>query len=76
MHRYTVEVDTATHADLMGDKEAGIPRRTCTRTSRIVVLAEDDHEAILVATQMAACTSRGMPTAARLLDFPLPAEAA
>jgi hypothetical protein len=70
VYRYVVDVETATHDDLMGDEEAGIPRRTCTRTSRVVVLAETDTEAVLVAMQMAACTSRGMPTAVLLRDFP------
>lgn len=61
--RYVVEVGTATHDDL----QLG---RTETRTSRVVVLAGDDVEAVLVATQIAACTSGGMPTRALLLDFP------
>lgn len=63
VRRYIVRVETASHDDL----RAG---RTCTRVSRVAVLADDDTEAVLVATQIAACTSGGMPTAALLLDFP------
>jgi len=61
--RYVVEVDTALHDDV----KAG---RTATRTSRVALVAANDTDAVLVAAQIAACTSGGMPTAARLVDFP------
>lgn len=61
--RYLVEVDTALHDEV---KEG----RTATRTSRVAVAAANDYDAVLVAAQMATCTSGGMPTATRLLDFP------
>jgi hypothetical protein len=63
MYRYVVEVCTATHDDLKEHK-------LCTRHSKVAVMAKDDSEAILVATQIAACTSKGMPTDAFLTDFP------
>ncbi|WWT39796.1 hypothetical protein [Microcystis phage Mwe-JY05] len=61
--RYLVEVDTAEHDDV----KAG---RIATRTSRVALAAANDSDAVLIAAQMATCTSGGMPTAARLLDFP------
>lgn len=61
--RYVVEVDTAEHDDV----KAG---RTATRTSRVALVAANDGDAVLVAAQMATCTSGGMPTATRLMDFP------
>jgi hypothetical protein len=55
-----VEVATATRDDLhVGDTE-----------TRLSVLARDDVEAVLIACQIAACTSGAMPTRALLLDFP------
>lgn len=61
---YKVEVGTATHDDLRnGDVE--------TETVCVVVSASTDSEAILLATQIAACNRRGaMPTRAFLLNFP------
>lgn len=63
MDRYVVQVDTASHDDL----KAGV---LVTRRSKVAVLADSDAEAVLVATQVAACTSGAMPVAAALLDFP------
>jgi hypothetical protein len=60
---YRVQVGTASHDDL----RAG---RIETRMSVVVVLAGSDREAVLVACQIAACTSGAMPTSAELLDFP------
>lgn len=62
--RYVVEVDAATHDDV----KAG---RVATSTSWIEVAAANDQDAVLVAAQIAACTAGGMPTATRLLDFPI-----
>lgn len=68
LYPYTVSVTTASHDDL----RKGI---TASRTSRVVVMAENDAEAVLLATQMA-CRSGSkhtpdtMPTSALLLDFP------
>jgi hypothetical protein len=63
-NRFAVEVDTASHDDLKN----GI---TASCTSKVVVMAENDTEAVLIATQMAACNRRdAMPTRAALLDFP------
>lgn len=63
---YIVEVSTASHDDL---------RRGCVeqRVSRVALDAGNDTEAVLVACQIASCTSGGMPTGAALLDFPVPA---
>ena len=63
MPRYRVEVATASHDDLA----AGA---TETRLSVVAVAARDDTEAVLIACQVAACTSGAMPTRALLLDFP------
>lgn len=63
MPRYRVEVATASHDDL----RAG---RLESRVSVVVVTAADDTEAVLIACQVAACTSGHMPTRAELLDFP------
>jgi len=63
MPTYRVEVATASHDDL----RAG---HTETRLSVIIVAANSDTDAVLIACQMAACTSRGMLTRAELLDFP------
>jgi hypothetical protein len=60
---YRVEVATASHDDL----RAG---QTETRLSVVSVTADSDPEAMLIACQMAACTSGAMPTQATLLDFP------
>ena len=60
---YRVEVATASHEDL---------RAGCTeaRLSVASVEADGDTEAVLIACQIAACTSGAMPTRALLLDFP------
>lgn len=63
MPSYRVEVATASHDDLIAGE-------TETRLSVVSVAANSDAEAVLIACQMAACTSRGMPTRALLLDFP------
>ncbi len=63
MPAYRVEVATASHDDL----RAGHPE---TRLSVVSVAAGSDTEAVLIACQMAACTSGAMPTRAALLDFP------
>lgn len=57
---WTVEVETATHDDL----KAG---ETATRISRVQVLAPNETEAALVASQMAAHEGR-MPTRATVVD--------
>jgi hypothetical protein len=63
MDRYVVQVDTASHDDLK-------TRVLVARRSKVVVLADSDADAVLLATQIAACTSGAMPVAAALLDFP------
>jgi hypothetical protein len=61
---YTVSVATASHDEL----KAGI---TNARTVRVRVWAKSDSEAVLLATQMAACNrSDRMPTSALLTDWP------
>jgi len=64
MNQYTVEVSSASHEDL---------QRGCveSRRTRVVLLADDDVDAVLLACQIAHCTAGGrMPTAALLVDFP------
>lgn len=68
LNRFAVEVDTSSHDEL----RIGI---TASRTSKVVVMAENDTEAVLIATQMACrsgskITPDRMPTRAFLLDFP------
>lgn len=63
MPAYRVEVATASHDDL----HAGYVE---TRLSMVSVSADSDTDAVLIACQMAACTSGAMPTRALLLDFP------
>lgn len=63
---YKVEVHTATHEEL---KRGGVGSA---HVSFIRLDAVSDSEAVLVATQIAACNSRGaMPIYALLLDFPV-----
>lgn len=52
---FTVDVETASNDDCKDG-------RTCTRMSRVKVMADDENEAMVVAAQMAACTSDAMPT--------------
>lgn len=70
---YAVEVDTATHDDLAAGKLA-VPRRLGGPPYTVVYVsaaeARSDVEALLIACQIAACTSGGMPTAARLISWP------
>lgn len=53
---FTVDVDVASHDEL----KAGY---ICSGWYRFQVAAVDEIEAVLVATQMAACVSNKMPTA-------------
>ncbi len=70
---YAVEVETSTH-DALKDgvlalqRVPGGPDFTTVYVSTLE--AHSDAEAVLVACQMAACTSGGMPTSARLISWP------
>jgi hypothetical protein len=64
MNRYVVEVSLATHEDL---------QRGCveSRRTRVVVLAEDDTDAVLLACQISHTTDGNrFPTGVLLVDFP------
>jgi hypothetical protein len=64
VNRYAVEVSSASHDDL---------RRGCveSRRTRVVVWADGDVDAVLLACQIAHCTAAGrVPTGAVLVDFP------
>lgn len=52
---FTVDVEVA-HQD---DCKTGV---MCTRISRVKVLADHEDEAVIIAAQIAACTSDAMPT--------------
>ena len=73
MTRYVIEVEASTH-DLLQQGVIAMPRgHEGLDYSVVVVSAEEvssDAEVILVAAQMAACTSRGMPTRTTLVDWP------
>lgn len=71
---YVVEVETSTHDALRAGITA-LPRHLGGPDFTTVVVsaaeARTDGEAILVACQVACCTSRGMATAARLVSWPI-----
>lgn len=73
MSVYVVEVETSTH-DLLREGVLAMPRGHEGLDYSVVVVSaaevSSDAEAVLVAAQTAACTSRGMPTATRLVDWP------
>ncbi len=70
---YVVEVETSTH-DALREGILALPRHLGGPDYTVVVVSAEevsnDHEAILMACQMAGCTSRGMATAARLISWP------
>lgn len=70
---YVVEVEVSTH-DALRTGILALPRHLGGPDYSVVVVSPEevhsDHEAILVACQMAACTSGGMPTSARLISWP------
>lgn len=70
---YTIEVEASTH-DLLREGVLAMPRgHEGLDYSVVVVSAEEvssDAEAMLVAAQVAACTSGGMPTRTTLVDWP------
>lgn len=70
---YVVEVECSTHDDLRRGVLA-IPRGREGLLYSIVVVSTDevrsDSEAMLVAAQIAGCTSGGMPTSTALISWP------
>ena len=72
---YVVEVETSTH-DALQQGIVALPRCLGGPDYTVVVVSADearsDGEAILIACQVACCTSRGMATAARLISWPNP----
>lgn len=68
-----IEVEASTH-ELLQQGVLAMPRgREGLRYSVVVVAAgavRSDAEALLVAAQMAACTSGGMPTQTDLVSWP------
>jgi hypothetical protein len=73
MH-YVVEVETS-NRDGLKQGVVALPRRLGGLPFTTVVVSADevtsDVEAMLVAAQMAACTSRGMPTRTTLVSWPI-----
>lgn len=73
MNHYAVEVEVSTH-DALQDGVLALSRTLGGPDFTTVYVSADeahsDAEACLVAAQMAACTSRGMPTATRLISWP------
>lgn len=71
---YMVEVECSTHDDLRRGVLA-IPRGHEGLTYSVVAVSPDevssDSEAMLVAAQMACCTSGGMPTRTTLISWPI-----
>ncbi len=74
IENYVIEVEASTH-DLLQEGVLAMPRgHEGLDYSVVVVSAEEvssDEEAVLVAAQMAACTSGGMPTRTTLIDWPI-----
>lgn len=73
MGRYVVEVTVSTHDAL---RVGVVEQPRCPGSPpfhRVVVDADSDRDAVLVAAQMASATSGGMCTSAVLVDFPVPA---
>lgn len=70
---YAVEVEVSTH-DALKDGVLALSRSLGGSDFTTVYVsaleAHSDDEAVLVACQMAACTSGGMPTTARLVSWP------
>ncbi|MBP2370188.1 hypothetical protein [Pseudonocardia parietis] len=70
MHRYVVEVTTASHAALRAGVTAEPRCPGAPAFHRIVVAALTDDEAVLTAAQMATATSGEMCTSTVLVEFP------
>ena len=71
---YVVEVECSTH-DALKEGVLALPRGREGLDYSVVVVsgleAKNDSEAMLVAAQVAGCTSKGMPTSTTLISWPV-----